>query len=72
MTRTPYRGSIWALCLLALASIPPAAGAPSAGAQTGGGENVDIALVLVTDVSYSVDENEARFQREGAITAFRS
>jgi hypothetical protein len=33
---------------------------------------VDVALVIVTDVSYSVDENEARFQREGAITAFRS
>ena len=27
---------------------------------------VDVALVIVTDVSYSVDENEARFQREGA------
>jgi hypothetical protein len=28
--------------------------------------------VIVTDVSYSVDENEARFQREGAIAAFRN
>ena len=35
-------------------------------------QQVDLALVIVTDVSYSVDENEARFQREGAITAFRS
>lgn len=33
---------------------------------------VDIALVIATDVSYSVDENESRFQREGAIAAFRS
>ncbi len=36
------------------------------------GEEVDLALVIATDVSYSVDENEARFQRQGAITAFRS
>ena len=35
-------------------------------------QQVDLALVIVTDVSYSVDENEARFQREGAITAFRN
>jgi hypothetical protein len=33
---------------------------------------VDVALVIATDVSYSVDENEARFQREGAIAAFRN
>jgi hypothetical protein len=47
----------------------------SAGAAAGAavsGERVDIALVINTDVSYSVDENEARFQREGAIAAFRS
>jgi hypothetical protein len=43
----------------------------SAGAALSG-EHVDIALVITTDVSYSVDENEARFQREGAIAAFRS
>jgi hypothetical protein len=36
------------------------------------GEKVDLALVIATDVSYSVDENEARFQREGAIAAFRN
>jgi len=41
------------------------AAAPSA-------QQVDVALVIVTDVSYSVDENEARFQREGAIAAFRN
>jgi len=40
-------------------------GAPSA-------EPVDLALVILTDVSYSVDEDEARFQREGAIAAFRN
>jgi hypothetical protein len=43
----------------------------SAGAALSG-ERVDIALVITTDVSYSVDENEARFQREGAIAAFRN
>src|SRR5882757_4103043 len=43
----------------------------SAGAALSG-EHVDIALVITTDVSYSVDENEARFQREGAIAAFRN
>jgi hypothetical protein len=31
-----------------------------------------VALVIATDVSYSVDEMEARFQREGAIAAFRN
>ena len=29
-------------------------------------EAVDVALVIATDVSYSVDESEARFQRGGA------
>jgi hypothetical protein len=43
-------------------------GAPvSAGEQT-----VDLELVMATDVSYSVDDNEARLQREGAIAAFHS
>src|SRR5579864_2822079 len=35
-------------------------------------QQVDLALVIVNDVSYSVDENEARFQRQGAVVAFRS
>ena len=35
-------------------------------------EDVDLALVITTDVSYSVDENEARFQRQGAVAAFRN
>ena len=35
-------------------------------------QQVDLALVIVTDVSYSVDENEAHFQRQGAVTAFRN
>jgi hypothetical protein len=44
--------------------------------QTSGGaassEEVDLALVIATDVSYSVDENEAHFQRQGAVSAFRN
>jgi hypothetical protein len=43
----------------------------SAGAASSG-QHVDVALVIATDVSYSVDDNEARFQREGAIAAFRN
>jgi hypothetical protein len=35
-------------------------------------EAVDLELVITTDVSYSVDDMEARMQREGAVTAFRS
>ena len=34
------------------------------------GQEVDLALVIATDVSYSVDPDEARFQREGAMAAF--
>ena len=36
------------------------------------GQEVDLALVIATDVSYSVDPDEARFQREGAMAAFLS
>ena len=35
-------------------------------------EDVDLALVIATDVSYSIDENEAHFQRQGAVAAFRN
>lgn len=35
-------------------------------------EQVDLELVITTDVSYSVDDMELRMQREGAVTAFRS
>src|SRR5262249_37271300 len=37
-----------------------------------GGEMVDLELVLATDVSYSVDDNEAHLQREGLANAFRN
>jgi Protein of unknown function (DUF1194) len=42
---------------------------PPAFTQT---EAVDLALVLATDVSYSVDDDEARLQRLGVFQAFRS
>jgi hypothetical protein len=35
-------------------------------------EAVDLALVMATDMSYSVDDDEARLQRWGAVEAFRS
>ena len=35
-------------------------------------EQVDLELVITTDVSYSVDDNEAKMQREGAVAAFHS
>ncbi len=47
-------------------------GQSSSGAAPSGADDVDLALVIATDVSYSVDENEARFQRQGAVAAFRS
>jgi hypothetical protein len=53
--------AILAACLLGSS----ATGVPSA-------QQVDVALVIATDVSYSVDENEAQFQREGAVAAFRN
>jgi len=56
------------LAFSALALTLPAAVASSAPAA----DNVDIALVIVTDVSYSVDDNEAQFQRQGAVAAFRN
>jgi hypothetical protein len=35
-------------------------------------EAVDLELVIATDVSYSIDEDEARLQRQGIAAAFRS
>ena len=60
---------VWRLGLSALAA--GMLTGSSAGAALSG-QHVDVALVIATDVSYSVDDNEARFQREGAIAAFRN
>src|SRR6266566_8934080 len=60
---------LWRLGLSALAAgtlVGSSAGAAPPG------QHVDVALVIATDASYSVDDNEARFQREGAIAAFRN
>jgi len=62
-------GQLWRLAISALAAVVLVG---SAGAAPAGQQQVDVALVIATDVSYSVDEDEARFQREGAIAAFRS
>src|SRR5262245_15440409 len=62
-------GNAWRLGLTALAGWLLGGSGPVA---TPSAQEVDVALVIVTDVSYSVDENEARFQREGAIAAFRN
>jgi hypothetical protein len=35
-------------------------------------EKVDLELVIATDMSYSIDEEEARLQREGVAAAFVS
>jgi hypothetical protein len=35
-------------------------------------EPVDLELVIATDVSFSIDQEEARLQRQGIISAFRS
>lgn len=37
-----------------------------------GAEAVDLELVIATDVSYSIDEEEATLQRQGVVAAFRS
>jgi hypothetical protein len=42
------------------------------GGAAADGEMVDLELVLATDVSYSVDDNEAQLQRQGIADAFRS
>jgi hypothetical protein len=43
---------------------------PSAGAETLG--EVDLALVIAVDISYSMDLDEQRLQREGSAEALRS
>src|SRR5258705_6006226 len=63
------RRDLWRFSLSAL--VAGFLAGSSAGAAPPG-ERVDVALVIATDVSYSVDDNEARFQREGAIAAFRN
>lgn len=72
MTRSWTQGLGWAMTpmlsramlALILAACPIATAAAA--------EPVDLELVIATDVSYSIDAEEARLQREGIIAAFRS
>ena len=59
----PLRSSLAGGAFLALLAWPVAASAV---------EYVDLELVIATDVSYSIDEDEAALQREGVAAAFRS
>lgn len=65
-TRALSRGT--AVAALAAASVL----AVSWQGASAGGERVDLELVIATDVSYSVDGNEARMQRQGVAEAFLS
>jgi hypothetical protein len=60
-----------ALAILALPSSALAA-APAAPAPQGPSGPVDLELVIATDTSPSIDATEARLQRQGIATAFRS
>jgi hypothetical protein len=60
----------WRQPMLALAAIMIAALGPSL--ASAGEEEVDVALVLAVDVSYSMDPEEQALQREGYVEAFRS
>lgn len=64
VSRAMKRGSARAMLALILAAYPIVT------ARTA--EPVDLELVIATDVSYSIDAEEARLQREGIIAAFRS
>lgn len=69
--RTRLSGSARALCAvlftIALWMVPP----ERAHAQSGGTE-VDVALVLAVDISYSMDPEELALQRQGYVEALRS
>lgn len=62
---------LFGLLSLAAAALWPAT-APDAQPATSPPEEVDVALVLAVDVSYSMDLDELALQRNGYIEAFRS
>lgn len=47
-------------------------GLPGTARAAGDGEEVDLALVLAVDISYSMDPEELKLQRQGYIDAFNS
>lgn len=65
-TQALSRGSV--VAVLAAAAVL----AVSWQGASAGGEKVDLELVIATDVSYSVDGNEAKMQRQGVAEAFLS
>ncbi len=67
MTASPLSAArilLPAMVALAAAIVPPA---PASAI-----EQVDLELVIATDVSFSIDMEEARLQRQGIVAAFRS
>jgi hypothetical protein len=66
MFRGRMKAALAASAMAALAVLPtPAVAAPAAGAT-----QVDLKLVIATDVSRSINSEEARIQREGTAEAF--
>ena len=65
------RASLRRRARLAFAGIALAASSPTASAMAAT-EAVDLELVIATDVSRSIDPEEARLQREGIARAFRN
>ena len=59
------RWIVFAFCLLALM-------APARRSLAAGSEDVDLALVLVTDVSRSIDDSEFALEKDGYAAAFKS
>ena len=45
---------------------------PAAALAQGGPQEVDVALIIAVDISYSMDEDEQRLQRKGYVEALRS
>jgi Protein of unknown function (DUF1194) len=70
MRNHPAMHKLAAVILLVLATIAPARAADSPHAERA--PDVDVALVLVSDVSRSVDDSEFRLQKQGYAAAFTS
>lgn len=60
------------LALLPALSFAVLIGRPATAAPPAPGEEIDLALVLAVDISYSMDEEEQRLQRMGYISAITS
>jgi hypothetical protein len=71
MMEVTMRPWLFGLLSLSAAALWPAA-APEAQPAASPPEEVDVALVLAVDVSYSMDLDELALQRNGYIEAFRS